>query len=102
MVDDSSNDGTREIVDGYQKKAGFKVVVQDADLEYDPRYYTEQLKPIQGGPADVVYGSRFLGASWRVAMFWHILAKKLLTLFTNILYDITLTNLETGYKVFEK
>ena len=127
LVDDGSIDGTREIVEGYQKKAGFKVVIhtenqgkgaavrngfdvatgdviliQDADLEYDPRDYPELLKPIQEGLADVVYGSRFLGASRRVAMFWHMVANKLLTLFTNILYDTILTDMETGYKVFKK
>ncbi len=104
LVDDGSNDRPREIVEGYQEKAGFKVVIhtenqgkgaavrngfdvatgdviliRDADLEFDPRDYAELLKPNQDGLADVVYGSRFLGASRRVAMFWHMVANKLLT-----------------------
>lgn len=127
LVDDGSIDGTKDIVNRYREKKGFIVIlheknqgkgaavrsgldaatgdvflIQDADLEYDPRDYPALLEPINEGLADVVYGSRFLGASRRVAMFWHMLANKLLTLFTNILYDTILTDMETGYKVFKK
>ncbi len=127
LVDDGSIDGTREIVNEFKTKNGFVVVmhkknqgkgaavrsgfdvasgdvflIQDADLEYDPRDYPALLRPIEEGLSDVVYGSRFLGASRRVAMFWHMVANKLLTLFTNILYDTILTDMETGYKVFKR
>ena len=127
IVDDGSRDGTGEILqklDGKKKirvilqgknqgkgaavVAGMKaakgdvLLIQDADLEYDPRDYPALLKPIQEGLADVVYGSRFLGAAHRVTMFWHQLANQLLTLMTNVLYDSILTDMETGYKVFRR
>ncbi|MCI0478789.1 MAG: glycosyltransferase family 2 protein [Anaerolineales bacterium] len=122
-VDDGSTDGTREllpqveqqgvvvlrhernrgkgaaIVTALQRATGDIIVIQDADLEYDPRDYKQLVEPIIEGRAKVVYGSRFLGP--RMAMFfWHMLANKMLTLMTNILYDAILSDMETGYKAF--
>lgn len=127
VVDDGSRDGTRDIlkkldgkrkvrvvlheknqgkgaavVTGINAAQGDVLLIQDADLEYDPRDYPAMLRPIEEGLADVVYGSRFLGAAHRVTMFWHQLANKMLTLMTNILYDSILTDMETGYKVFRR
>jgi glycosyltransferase involved in cell wall biosynthesis len=78
------------------------MLIQDADLEYDPREYPNLLKPIQEGIADVVYGSRFLGAGRRPVLFWNMVANKILTLATNILYNNILTDMETGYKLFRR
>ena len=122
-VDDGSTDGTREllpqveqqgvivlhhernqgkgaaIVTALQRATGDIIVIQDADMEYDPRDYKQLIEPIIEGRAKVVYGSRFMGP--RMAMFfWHMLANKMLTLMTNILYDAILSDMETGYKAF--
>ena len=127
VVDDGSQDGTRDIlkkmdgkgkvrvilleknqgkgaavVTGMKAATGDILLIQDADLEYDPRDYPALLQPIKEGLADVVYGSRFLGGAHRVTMFWHQVANQLLTFMTNILYDSILTDMETGYKVFRR
>jgi glycosyltransferase involved in cell wall biosynthesis len=125
VVDDGSTDGTRMILQsldappavrvlvhrknqgkgaalrtGFSAAQGEIILVQDADLEYNPREYPALLEPIESGQADAVYGSRFLGGQRRVTMFWHMVANNLLTLATNILYNTILTDMETGYKVF--
>lgn len=123
VVDDGSNDGTREILAGLQRELGFElvlqprnqgkgaalrrgfqeirgelVVIQDADLEYSPEEYPQLIELICQGRADVVYGSRFLGRH-RVFMFSHYLGNRVVTLLTNILYNTMLTDMETCYKV---
>jgi len=128
IVDDCSTDGTSEIAELLSKKhseikyiqneknlgkgaairKGLKIItkdivlIQDADLEYDPKDYSQLLAPILEKNADVVYGSRFLGGGpVRVHLFWNYLANKILTLVTNILVNMNFTDMETGYKLFK-
>jgi len=128
IVDDASTDGTREIIEkihqrqknvkiflhdrnqgkGAALRTGFKsatgdiIIIQDADLEYDPREYPALLQPILDGRADVVYGSRFLAGPHRVLFFWHYLANQFLTFLSNVLTNINLTDMETCFKAFKR
>lgn len=127
LVDDYSTDGTRDILKEYETKDGFLVVyhdknrgkgaalrtgfqnltgdviiVQDADLEYDPAEYGVLLGPILDGRADVVYGSRFLSGPHRVLFFWHYVGNKVLTTLSNMFTNLNLTDMETCYKVFTR
>ena len=127
LIDDFSTDGTREILNKYENKQGFKVlyhnhnqgkgaalrtgfssvngdiiIIQDADLEYNPADYGTLIEPIMDGRADVVYGSRFLGGPHRVLFFWHSIGNMVLTTLSNMFTNVNLTDMETGYKVFTK
>lgn len=126
IVDDCSTDGTRDVLKekinvdkivyhernmgkgaalrtGFQHATGDVVVVQDADLEYDPQEYHLLYEPIVSGKADVVYGSRFMsGGCRRVLYFWHMVGNKFLTLLSNMFTNINLTDMETCYKMFRR
>ncbi len=124
VVDDASTDGTRDFLRTFEHPAvkalyhaknrgkgaalrlGFAaasnryVFVQDADLEYDPKDYTRVIEPLLDGRADMVYGSRFLGGPHRVLFFWHYLGNRLVTLVSNMISDLNLSDMETGMKAF--
>jgi glycosyltransferase involved in cell wall biosynthesis len=88
--------------DGFGQASGEIIIVQDADLEYDPQDYIKLIEPITDNKADVVFGSRFIGEPHRVLYFWHTLANKFLTSFSNMFTNLNLTDMEVGYKVFRK
>jgi glycosyltransferase involved in cell wall biosynthesis len=125
-VDDGSTDGSREFLKQFEHpnvraffhsenkgkgaalRLGFAaarnpfVFVQDADLEYDPRDYGKLMEPLVDGRADMVYGSRFLGGPHRVLLFWHYVANRFITLLSNIISDLNLSDMETGMKAFAR
>ncbi|MGD1017779.1 MAG: glycosyltransferase family 2 protein [Verrucomicrobiia bacterium] len=127
LVDDASTDGTGQVLKKLAERDGVKLfshpynrgkgagirtaiehatgeilLIQDADLEYDPNDYPTLLRPILDGRADVVYGSRFLGSTHRVLLFWHFAANRFLTLLCNMFCNLNLSDMEVGYKVFRR
>lgn len=128
IIDDHSTDGTIELLrkiateydnvkviyhdynrgkgaalrTGFAQVSGDVIIIQDADLEYDPREYPQMLQPILDGRADVVYGSRFLGGPHRVLLFWHYVGNQFLTLLSNMMSNLNLTDMETCYKAFRR
>src|ERR1700736_5455306 len=126
VVDDGSSDGTREFLHNFHHdhvkvfyhsknrgkgaalRLGFAaasnqyVFVQDADLEYDPTDYQSMIKPLLDGRADMVYGSRFLGGPHRVLLYWHYLGNRVITLLSNVISDLNLSDMETGMKAFAR
>jgi glycosyltransferase involved in cell wall biosynthesis len=127
LVNDASTDGTSDVLKKLPQADGLKIIshpfnrgkgaalrtalehatgdiilIQDADLEYDPSDYPNLLRPILDHRADVVYGSRFTGGTHRVLLFWHYMANRLLTLLSNMLCNLNLTDMETCYKVFRR
>jgi glycosyltransferase involved in cell wall biosynthesis len=127
VVDDGSTDGSREILADYRERPGYRVIlqernsgkgaavrrgfaeargrvviVQDADLEYDPADYVKLLEPIESGRADAVFGSRFLAGPHRVLFYWHYLGNRLITALSNALTNINLTDMETCYKAVRR
>ena len=126
VVDDSSQDGTSDILKnlkspdlkicrhtknmgkgaalrtGFSQAEGDIILIQDADLEYNPQDYPKLLEAILDGRADVVYGSRFLGGPHRVLFFWHYIGNKILTTLSNMLSNLNLSDMETGYKAFRR
>ena len=92
----------RALRTAFEKASCDIVVIQDADLEYDPEEYPKLMKPIIDGNADVVYGSRFLGGPHRVLYFWHYFGNKMLTLMSNMFSNLNLTDMETCYKMFKR
>src|SRR5206468_6962283 len=87
---------------GFKHATGDVVIVQDADLEYDPGEYPRLIQPILENRADVVYGSRFIGDQHRVLYFWHSIANRVLTMLSNMFTNVNLTDMETCYKVFRR
>jgi glycosyltransferase involved in cell wall biosynthesis len=124
VVDDCSTDGTRDLLEKHSESVivfyhhsnqgkgaairtglshitGDLVIIQDADLEYDPSEYPHLMAPILEGKADVVYGSRFSGGPHRVLFFWHAVGNKIITTLSNVLTNLNLSDMETGYKIFK-